>query len=81
MSVSRVIARNTGVQAAADLLGKVASLAFYVVMARELGQGGFGDFTLRAVARARAHDVRASSAPTSCSRATSRSSAVRRGSC
>ena len=45
MSVSRVIARNTGVQAAADLLGKVASLAFYVVMARELGQRGFGDFT------------------------------------
>jgi O-antigen/teichoic acid export membrane protein len=45
MSVSRVIARNTGVQVAADLLGKVASLAFYVVMARELGQGGFGDFT------------------------------------
>lgn len=44
-SVGRVIARNTGVQAAADILGKVASLAFYVVMARELGQRGFGDFT------------------------------------
>lgn len=45
MSAARVIARNTGVQAAADILGKVASLAFYVVMARELGQRGFGDFT------------------------------------
>jgi O-antigen/teichoic acid export membrane protein len=45
MSLASTIARNAGVQAAADLLGKVASLAFYVVMARELGQHGFGDFT------------------------------------
>jgi O-antigen/teichoic acid export membrane protein len=45
MSVTRTIARNAGVQAAADILGKVASLAFYVVMARELGKHGFGDFT------------------------------------
>ena len=43
--IARVIARNTGVQAAADILGKLASLAFYAVMARELGQDGFGAFT------------------------------------
>ena len=43
---TRTIARNTVVQAAADILGKVATLAFYVVMARELGESGFGDFTL-----------------------------------
>jgi O-antigen/teichoic acid export membrane protein len=42
---SRRIARNTSVQAVADALGKLATLAFYVVMARELGQRGFGDFT------------------------------------
>jgi O-antigen/teichoic acid export membrane protein len=42
---ARTIARNTGVQAVADVLGKLASLAFYAVMARELGQAGFGAFT------------------------------------
>jgi O-antigen/teichoic acid export membrane protein len=40
----RTIVRNTSVQAGADMLGKVASLAFFVVMARELGQEGFGAF-------------------------------------
>jgi O-antigen/teichoic acid export membrane protein len=46
MEVSRRrIAMNTSVQAAADALGKVASLAFYIVMARKLGQEQFGDFT------------------------------------
>ena len=45
MSSARTIARNTSVQAVAEILGKVASLGFYVVMARELGQEGFGDFT------------------------------------
>ena len=45
MSLARTIARNTGVQVAADILGKLASLAFYAVMARELGQQGFGAFT------------------------------------
>ena len=43
--IARVIARNTGVQAVADILGKLATLAFYAVMARELGQAGFGDFS------------------------------------
>jgi O-antigen/teichoic acid export membrane protein len=45
MSSARTVARNTSVQAVAEVLGKVATLAFYVVMARELGQEGFGDFT------------------------------------
>jgi O-antigen/teichoic acid export membrane protein len=45
MARARTIALNTGVTAAADVLGKVASLAFYVVMARELGQAGFGAYT------------------------------------
>jgi O-antigen/teichoic acid export membrane protein len=38
------IARNTAFQAGGDLLSKIASLAFYVVMARQLGSAGFGDF-------------------------------------
>jgi O-antigen/teichoic acid export membrane protein len=45
VSAVRTIARNTSVQAGAEVLGKVASLAFFVVMARELGQDGFGAFT------------------------------------
>ena len=45
MTVLRTVARNTSVQAGADILGKLASLAFFVVMARELGQEGFGAFT------------------------------------
>jgi O-antigen/teichoic acid export membrane protein len=46
MSLVHTIARNTWMRAGADALGKVASLAFYAVMARELGQTGFGAFTL-----------------------------------
>jgi O-antigen/teichoic acid export membrane protein len=38
------IARNTAFQAGGDLLSKIASLAFYVVMARQLGKAGFGDY-------------------------------------
>src|SRR3954452_23227200 len=45
MTRARTIARNTGVTAAADVIGKVASLGFYVVMARQLGQAGFGAYT------------------------------------
>ncbi len=41
---SQRIARNAGVRAAGEVVGKVASLAFLVVMARQLGQDGFGDF-------------------------------------
>lgn len=39
------IARNTGVQVAGEVASKVASLAFFAVMARKLGQQSFGDFT------------------------------------
>ena len=45
MSSVRRIGRNTGVQVAGELFGKVGSLAFYAVMARTLGQSGFGDFS------------------------------------
>jgi O-antigen/teichoic acid export membrane protein len=45
VSSARTVARNTSVQAIAEVLGKVATLALFVVMARELGQEGFGDFT------------------------------------
>lgn len=40
----RTIARNTAFQAGGEVLTKLASLAFYVVMARELGASGFGDY-------------------------------------
>lgn len=42
------MAKSTGIQAAANLLTKLASLLFYIVLARELGRAGFGDFTLAA---------------------------------
>lgn len=38
------IARNTAVQAVGEMLSKVASLAFYVVMARAFGKALFGDY-------------------------------------
>jgi O-antigen/teichoic acid export membrane protein len=44
LSSARLITRNTGVVAAGDALSKLASIAFYVVMARELGKHGLGDF-------------------------------------
>lgn len=43
-AVSR-IARNTGVQVGGEVVSKIASLAFYVVMARVLEPAGFGAFT------------------------------------
>jgi O-antigen/teichoic acid export membrane protein len=45
VTTARVIARNTSVRALGEVLSKVASLAFYVVMARELGREAFGEFT------------------------------------
>jgi O-antigen/teichoic acid export membrane protein len=42
---SRRVARNTGVMVGGQALSKLASLAFYVLMARKLGQHGFGSFT------------------------------------
>lgn len=41
---ARRIARNAAVRAAGEVIGKAASLAFFVAMARELGRDGFGDF-------------------------------------
>ena len=38
------VARNTAFSAAGDLLSKLASLAFYVVLARELGSQSFGQY-------------------------------------
>ncbi|HEY7453290.1 MAG TPA: flippase [Thermoleophilaceae bacterium] len=41
---ARRIARNAVVRAGGEAIGKLASIAFFIVMARELGQAGFGDF-------------------------------------
>jgi O-antigen/teichoic acid export membrane protein len=40
----RVVARNAAFRIGGELLAKVASLAFFVTMARELGKDGFGEF-------------------------------------
>src|SRR5688500_5522807 len=42
---ARLVARNAGVQVVGDTAGKLVSLAFYIVLARELGPDGFGLFT------------------------------------
>ncbi|RKQ91782.1 O-antigen/teichoic acid export membrane protein [Solirubrobacter pauli] len=42
---ARTIARNALAVSAAQVLGKLASLGFYVVMARVLGEQGFGAYT------------------------------------
>ncbi|MDO9352437.1 MAG: oligosaccharide flippase family protein [Solirubrobacteraceae bacterium] len=41
---ARVVARNTALRAAAEVLGKLATLALTVVMLRQLGAGAVGDF-------------------------------------
>jgi O-antigen/teichoic acid export membrane protein len=41
---ARRIARNAVVRSTSEIVAKLASLAFFVVMARELGTDGFGDF-------------------------------------
>ncbi len=41
---ARRVAKNTGVQTAGMAVSRIATLVFYVVMARELGQEGFGDY-------------------------------------
>jgi len=43
-SASRRVAIGTISRGLGDLIAKGASLAFYIVMARKLGDGGFGDF-------------------------------------
>src|SRR5829696_5142743 len=40
----RRIARNATLRASGEVLGKLASMAFFIAMARKLGQDGFGDF-------------------------------------
>ena len=44
VGAARAVARNTTVQVVADTAGKLISLAFYVVLGRELGPDGFGVF-------------------------------------
>jgi len=41
---ARRIARNAVVRAGGEAIGKLASIAFFIVMARQLGTEGFGDF-------------------------------------
>ena len=43
-STPRRIARNAFIRSAGEVVAKAASVVFYVVMARELGSDGFGDF-------------------------------------
>jgi O-antigen/teichoic acid export membrane protein len=45
VGAARAIARNTTVQVVADTVGKLISLAFYVILGRALGPEGFGLFT------------------------------------
>jgi len=40
----RRVARNAGARAGGELVAKLGSLAFFVVMARKLGSGEFGEF-------------------------------------
>jgi len=40
----RRIARNAAMRAGGELIGKLASMAFFIAIARELGESGFGDF-------------------------------------
>jgi O-antigen/teichoic acid export membrane protein len=42
---SRRVARNVAARTGGELVAKLTSIAFFVVMARELGRQGFGDFT------------------------------------
>ena len=41
---ARRVARNTALRAAAEIVGKVASLVLFAYVARELGEGTLGDF-------------------------------------
>jgi O-antigen/teichoic acid export membrane protein len=46
MSMSRTIARNTVFQIGGEIISRLASFVLYAVMARTLGQVGFGEFTV-----------------------------------
>jgi O-antigen/teichoic acid export membrane protein len=41
---SRSVARNAVARGVGEVVAKLASVAFFVAIARELGEGGFGDF-------------------------------------
>jgi O-antigen/teichoic acid export membrane protein len=41
---SRSVARNAAARGIGEVVAKLASVAFYVALARELGESGFGDF-------------------------------------
>ena len=43
-SASRLVARNAIFRTGGEVVAKLASIAFFVAVARELGGGGFGDF-------------------------------------
>ena len=43
-ATTRSVAKNAAVAWGGEIVAKAASLAFFAVMARELGEGGFGDF-------------------------------------
>jgi O-antigen/teichoic acid export membrane protein len=45
VATARRVVRNTGLQAVADAAGKLATLAFFGVIARELGAEGLGAFS------------------------------------
>jgi O-antigen/teichoic acid export membrane protein len=45
VTVRRRIARNTGVQIAGEVVSRLALVAFYAILARELGKEGLGQFT------------------------------------
>jgi O-antigen/teichoic acid export membrane protein len=44
-AASRRVARNVAARTGGELIAKLTSIAFFIVMARELGRQGFGDFT------------------------------------
>jgi O-antigen/teichoic acid export membrane protein len=44
LRASQRIAVGTAARSLGEVVAKVASLVFYIALARELGQGGFGDF-------------------------------------
>lgn len=45
MSTSGRVARNAAIQSAAETISKIAALVLYAVLARALGQEGFGEFS------------------------------------
>lgn len=45
MAAARLVARNAIVRSGGELVAKLASVAFYIAVARQLGEGGFGDFS------------------------------------